>query len=310
MLEDINKEINQVKNEVAQKNVLENRLKELDEELHKSEIELKNLETQLEKELDDVEKLKKLSFASIVSSLMRNKEEKLEKEEKEYLMAKIKYDNYNSKVKSLREQISYINFRVDELADCEDKYSRLLQRKIVLINIYGDEETKNKLVNMEREIDSYLEEVKEIEESIVAGNRLLNEVNNAKKLLESAKTWGTIDLLGGDFLSSLAKHEKVNDAQKCFRRISNLLNDFNRELKDVNITSLNFSTTIKSVDIFFDNIFTDITVNRQINNSYEDICNLQTKVSRILNSLKESKNEINKTINIKKNEYDEFTKNI
>ncbi|WP_297130573.1 hypothetical protein [Terrisporobacter sp.] len=310
MLEDINKEINQVKNEVAQKNVLENRLKELDEELHKSEIELKNLETQLEKELDDVEKLKKLSFASIVSSLMRNKEEKLEKEEKEYLMAKIKYDNYNSKVKSLREQISYINFRVDELADCEDKYSRLLQRKIVLINIYGDEETKNKLVNMEREIDSYLEEVKEIEESIVAGNRLLNEVNNAKKLLESSKTWGTIDLLGGDFLSSLAKHEKVNDAQKCFRRISNLLDDFNRELKDVNITSLNFSTTIKAVDIFFDNIFTDITVNRQINNSYEDVCKLQTKVSRILNSLKENKNEINKTINIKKNEYDEFTKNI
>ncbi|WP_330616503.1 hypothetical protein, partial [Terrisporobacter sp.] len=102
MLEDIKKEINQVKNEVAQKNVLENRLKELDEELHKSEFELKNLKTQLEKELDDVEKLKKLSFASIVSSLMRNKEEKLEKEEKEYLMAKIKYDNYNSKVKSLR----------------------------------------------------------------------------------------------------------------------------------------------------------------------------------------------------------------
>ena len=310
MLEDINKEINQVKNEVAQKNVLENRLKELDEELHKSEFELKNLKTQLEKELDDVEKLKKLSFASIVSSLMRNKEEKLEKEEKEYLMAKIKYDNYNSKVQSLKEQISYINFRLEDLSDCEDKYSRLLQRKIALINIYGDEEIKNKLVNMEREIDSYLEEVKEIEESIVAGNRLLNEVNNAKKLLESAKTWGTIDLLGGDLLSSLAKHEKVNDAQKCFRRISNLLNDFNRELKDVNITSLNFSTTIKSVDIFFDNIFTDITVNRQINNSYEDICNLQTKVSRILNSLKESKNEINKTISIKKNEYDEFTKNI
>lgn len=307
MLEDINKEINQVKNEVAQKNVLENRLKELDEELHKSEFELKNLKTQLEKELDDVEKLKKFSVASIVSSLMRNKEEKLEKE---YLMVKIKYDNYNSKVQSLKEQISYINFRLEDLSDCEDKYSRLLQRKIALINIYGDEEIKNKLVNMEREIDSYLEEVKEIEESIVAGNRLLNEVNNAKKLLESAKTWGTIDLLGGDFLSSLAKHEKVNDAQKCFRRISNLLDDFNRELKDVNITSLNFSTTIKSVDIFFDNIFTDITVNRQINNSYEDICNLQTKVSRILNSLKENKNEINKTISIKKNEYDEFTKNI
>ena len=310
MLEDINKEINQVKNEVAQKNVLENRLKELNHELNKSEFDLKNLEDTIGKRIRRCRKIKEIVFRKYYVSLMRNKEEKLEKEEKEYLMAKIKYDNYNSKVQSLKENISDITSRLEDLSDCEDKYSRLLQRKLALINIYGDEENKMKLVNMEREIDSYLEEVKEIDESIVAGNRLLNEVNNAKKLLESAKTWGTIDLLGGDFLSSLAKHEKVNDAQKCFRRISNLLDDFNRELKDVNITNLNFSTTIKAVDIFFDNIFTDITVNRQINNSYEDICNLQTKVSRILNSLKENKNEISKTINIKKNEYDEFTKNI
>lgn len=310
MLEDINKEINRVKNEVAQKNVLENRLEELNEELNKSEIDLRNLESQLEKELDDVEKLKKLSFTSIMSILMRNKEEKLEKEEKEYLMAKIKYDKCNSKVQLLKENISDINSRLDELSDCEDKYSLLLQRKLALIDIYGDEETKRKLLNMEKEIDSYLQEDKEIDESIVAGNRLLNEINSAKKLLESAKTWGTIDLLGGDFLSSLAKHEKVNDAQRCFRRISNLLDDFNRELKDVNITNLNFSTTIKAVDIFFDNMFTDISVNNQINNSYEDICKLQTKVSRILNNLKENKDKINKTILRKRNVYDEFIKNI
>lgn len=310
MLEDINKEINEIKNKVAQKNVLEDRLKELNRELYKSEFEFKNLEKQLEKELEDVEKLKKLSFASIMSILMRNKEEKLEKEEKEYLMAKIKYDNCKSKAQSLRKNMYDINSRLDDLSDCEDKYSRLLQRKIALINIYGDEETKSKLLYMEKEIDDCLQEIKEIDESILAGNRLLNEVNSVKKLLDSAKTWSTIDLFGGDLLSSMVKHDKINDAQRSFRRISNLLDDFNIELKDVNVSRLNFSTTVKNIDIFFDNIFTDISVNNQINDSYNDVCKLQEEVIIILNNLKLNKEHINKNITIKKKEYDEFTKNI
>lgn len=306
MLSDINIKINQIKEQVAEKKVLENKLADLGENLKMYECELRDLEEILKKELNDVEKLKKLSLSSIMSTIMRNKEEKLNKEEKEYLMAKLKYDDCLSRLNSLKNSKSTIESRLSSLENCENRYVELLDTKLSLINIYGNENQKKRLLSMENEIDNYLKEMKEIEESIGAGKVLYQEVGYTKEILQSAKNWGTIDLLGGDFISSMAKHQKVDEAQKQFTRVSNLLVNFNKELEDINMSSLNFSTSMKTFDIFFDNIFTDISVNSQISKSYDDIRKLEKNVNDILINLKNNKEKLEQIIENKKIEYDEF----
>ncbi|MCC3868815.1 hypothetical protein [Terrisporobacter mayombei] len=306
MLKDINIKINQIKEQVAEKKVLEEKLNNLEKEFSMYECELRNLEEILNKELHDVEKLKKISLSSIICTIMRNKEKKIEKEEKEYLIAKLKYDNCSSRITSLKNSKLRIEDRLSSLEDCEKRYAELLDTKLSLINIYGDTNQKNRILSMEKELDSYFKELKEVEESIGSGNTLYEEISYTKEILQSAKNWGTIDLFGGDFISSMAKHEKVDQAQNQFIRISNLLSNFNKELKDINIDSLNFSTTMKTFDIFFDNIFTDISVNSQISNSYDDICKLQRDVDMILKKLKDSKESLYEIIDDKKNEYDKF----
>lgn len=306
MLKDINIKINQIKEQVAEKKVLEEKLDNLGKEIPMYECELRDLEEMLNKELRDVEKLKKVSLSSIICIIMRNKEKEIEKEEKEYLIAKLKYNDCSSRITSSKNSKLRIEDRLSSLEDCEKRYAELLDTKLALINIYGDENQKNIILNMEKELDSYFKELKEMEESIGAGNDLYEEIAYTKEILQSAKNWGTIDLFGGDFISSMAKHEKVDQAQNQFIRISNLLSNFNKELKDINIDSLNFSTTMKTFDIFFDNIFTDISVNSQISNSYDDICKLQRDVDMILKKLKDSKESLHEIIDGKKNEYDKF----
>ena len=93
MLKDINIKINQIKEQVAEKKVLEEKLDNLGKEIPMYECELRDLEEMLNKELRDVEKLKKVSLSSIICIIMRNKEKEIEKEEKEYLIAKLKYDD-------------------------------------------------------------------------------------------------------------------------------------------------------------------------------------------------------------------------
>lgn len=310
MLRDINIRINQIKEQAAEKKVLEKKLADLDENLQIHECELRDLEEMLNKELNDVEKLKKLSLSSIMSTLMRNKEEKLEKEEKEYLMAKLKYDDCLSRLNSFKDSKLRIEGRLSSLENCEKRYEELLDTKLSLINIYGNENQKNRLLNMENEIDNYLKEMKEIEESIGVGKALYQEVGYTKEILQSAKNWGTLDLLGGDFISSMAKHQKIDEAQRQFERVSNLLASFNKELEDINIPSLNFSTTTKTFDIFFDNIFTDISVNSQISKSYDEICKLEININVILMNLKNDKENLEKDIENKKIEYDEFINSI
>ncbi|WP_018592404.1 hypothetical protein [Terrisporobacter glycolicus] len=310
MLKDINVKINRIKDQVAEKKVLEEKLNNLDKEISMYECELRDLEEILNKELHDVEKLKKVSLSSIICTIIRNKDEKIEKEEKEYLIAKLKHGDCFSRITSSKNSKLRIEDRLSSLENCENRYAELLDTKLSLINIYGDANEKNRIINMEKELDNCLKGLKEMEESIESGNILYEEIAYTKEILQSAKNWGTIDLLGGDFISSIAKHEKVDQAQNQFIRISNLLCNFNKELKDINIDSLNFSNTMKTFDIFFDNIFTDISVNSQINNSYEDICKLQREVDIILKKLKDSKVSLHEVIDDKKDEYDKFINSI
>lgn len=310
MLEQINIKINKVKDELAKKYVLENKLDELKKELFKGEEELSILEDSLSKEKKDVDNLKKLSLSNFLSTVKGNKEEKLQKEEQEYIMSKIKYDSCKSRVNLIKADIREVNERLNDITNYKSDYDNLLKQKIELINVYGDENTKNKIIDMEEKIDAYLKEIKEINESIYVGDSLMSEISQAKKLLNSAKNWSTLDLFGGDFLTSMAKHSKIDDAQSHFSRISSLTKSFNKELKDVNIEGVGFSSTTKTFDIFFDNIFSDLSVDSHIRDSYENVCNLERSVASILSNLKSNKAKVDSNLASKRNEYDEFVKSL
>ena len=310
MIKEINEKLNKLKEDIALKNVLNRKLKTLNSQLDKDKKELQDLELKLKKEHKDVEKLEKLSFAKIIATVMKNKDEKLEKEQQEYIMAKIKYDEFKSKVELLKENIESVKYRLETLKYCENEYKVLLNKKLELIKLYGDEDKKIKLSKIEAEIDENLLETKEIEEAESAGRDLLRAAKSAKDSLESAKNWGIFDIAGGDMLSSIAKHNKLNDAESHFRRVSSLINRFNKELGDVNFDELTFSSTTIAFDIFFDNIFTDFSVQNKINRSLDNIRSLIDKVENILNTLNSKKVSINSNISNLRKDYDNTIESI
>lgn len=310
MIKEINEKLNKLKEDIALKNVLNRKLKTLNSQLDNNKKELQDLELRLKKEHKGVEKLEKLSFAKIIATVMKNKDEKLEKEQQEYIMAKIKYDEFKSKVELLKENIESVKYRLETLKYCENEYKVLLNKKLELIKLYGDEDKKIKLSKIEAEIDEKLLEKKEIEEAESAGRDLLRAANCAKDSLESAKNWGIFDIAGGDMLSSIAKHNKINDAESHFRRVSSLINRFNKELGDVNFDGLTFSSTTIAFDIFFDNIFTDFSVQNKINRSLDNIRSLISKVENILNTLNSKKVNINSNISSLRKDYDNIIESI
>lgn len=310
MIKEINEKLIKLKEDIVLKKILDKKLKNLSLQLEKDKSELYELEVNLKKEYKDVEKLKKLSFASIVATVMSNKDEKLEKEHQEYIMAKIKYDEFSSKVESLKENIENIKSRLDTLKYCENEYKVLLNKKLELIKLYGDQDKKVKLSNIEEEIEVMLLEKKEIEEAESAGRDLLRAANLAKDSLNSAKNWGIFDIAGGDMLSSIAKHNKINEAEAQFRRVSSLISRFNKELGDIKFEGLSFSTTTIAFDIFFDNIFTDFSVQNKINSSLDNIRNLIRRVEDILSTLNSKKISINSRISNLRKDYDSIIESI
>ena len=306
MLNEINIKLKKLKNDVSLKSTLNCDIEMLDNNLNKEEKELRYLERQLNKEKKQMDDLNKLSISNIFTSIFKNKKSKKENQEKEYLDAKVKYEKQLLIVNSLREKIKIKRNELDKIENCEEEYDKLMDEKINVLKLQVDYFTKEKIMLLDEKLNEYLKINEDIRKTHKIGKNLLEEVKLAKHDLEWSKKWGKVDMVAKDSMSSIAKQNKIRKVKLKFENIEKLINQFNKELEDIKINNLEFSNITFAMDIFFDNIFTDISVQRQINDSIEDIERLEDKVQNILYKLQIKNEEVIKKINNVKNDYISF----
>ena len=306
MLNEINIKLKKLKNDVSLKSTLNCDIEMLDNNLNKEEKELRYLERQLNKEKKQMDDLNKLSISNIFISIFKNKKSKKENQEKEYLDAKVKYEKQLLIVNSLREKIKIKRNELDKIENCEEEYDKLMDEKINVLKLQGDYFTKEKIRLLDEKLNEYLKINEDIRKTHKIGKNLLEEVKLAKHDLEWSKKWGKVDMVAKDSMSSIAKQNKIRKVKLKFENIEKLINQFNKELEGIKINNLEFSNITFAMDIFFDNIFTDISVQRQINDSIEDIERLEDKVQNILYKLQIKNEEVIKKINNVKNDYISF----
>lgn len=306
MLNEINIKLKKLKNDVSLKSTLNCDIEMLDNNLNKEEKELRYLERQLNKEKKQMDDLNKLSISNIFTSIFKNKKSKKENQEKEYLDAKVKYEKQLLIVNSLREKIKIKRNELDKIENCEEEYDKLMDEKINVLKLQGDYFTKEKIRLLDEKLNEYLKINEDIRKTHKIGKNLLEEVKLAKHDLECSKKWGKVDMVAKDSMSSIAKQNKIRKVKLKFENIEKLINQFNKELEGIKINNLEFSNITFAMDIFFDNIFTDISVQRQINDSIEDVERLEDKVQNILYKLQIKNEEVIKKINNVKNDYISF----
>ena len=105
----------------------------------------------------------------------------------------------------------------------------------------------------------------EIREAREAGIRALNSLRRAQKYLDSDRGWGIYDILGGGMISSLIKHSKLGDAQRCIEQAQADLDEFRQELMDVDLPWVQADNFLSFADCFFDNFLADFMVQQRIN---------------------------------------------
>lgn len=300
MLKKLNEQIKECRENKILKDTLEKKRLILKTELDEREKELAELERCLNKELNDVQKLKKASFSNLMASILRNKDEKLEKEEREYLEAKLKYDNFKFKVERLRYDINEIDTRLGYLINIDGKYKCLINEKRELIKRLNLT-IRDEIVRLECEIKDSLSEKTEISEALREAKNCLSISDEAKKSLNSAKNWGVYDIVGGGMISSAIKHDRIDDAKSYMERLSYAVERLNKELGDVDTSilsnGLNITGFSYTFDIFFDNIFSDFSVQGEINDSLYKIEDFYNSILNLIGKLEERENMINVKIN-------------
>jgi hypothetical protein len=148
---------------------------------------------------------------------------------------------------------------------------------------------------MTLEISVLNSEIKEIDESIAAGELSIRALNKLLDSLQSARNWGTYDILGGGFIATSIKHNKINNARDIADEVNYYLEKFRHELADINIkTSLavNISAFASFADFFFDGFLDDIFAQRRINSSFNTANEMRININEILTGIKRERKKI------------------
>ena len=148
-------------------------------------------------------------------------------------------------------------------------------------------ETRNDDAGFTRSVSGSVD-AREVDEAIRAGERALDSLREAKGKLNSARNWGIYDILGGGMISSLVKHSKMSSANEWVERANYDLKRFAKELRDVDEEGLyvQAGSLASTMDIFFDNVFSDFIVQNRINEARAEIDRMIGRIERTVWDLK------------------------
>ena len=133
-----------------------------------------------------------------------------------------------------------------------------------------------------------MDRLKELYEAKTAAQEVVARIDSALSSLDSASSWGIIDLFGGGMFSSFVKRERIKGANSDIKEISRSLSLLNKELEDVNMhlpAEISDAMSDNIFDICLDNIFTDIRVQGEIKEQMTELKNFRASVIELIEKL-------------------------
>lgn len=294
--------------QVAHKNREESKLKELYVQREALTAKVQEFKKTKLEEQDDVDQLEGHSLSAFFYAVIGKKEEKLDKEREEAYAAKVKYDVAVRELSSIEDAISYSEAEVNQLNDLKKQYEKMLKEKAEAIKASGSEKAAE-IFRTEEQI-TYLEsQIKEIQEALGVGDTVLDITNSILSSLDSAKGWGTWDLMGGGLISDMAKHSHLDKAQRQVENLQVQLRRFKTELTDVTVHAdmqVRIDGFLGFADYFFDGVFADWAVLDRIGRSQTQVQDTKKQIESVLNHLKSIMNSTKNKLEREKVRLDEL----
>lgn len=280
--------LQQLSQDMARKRKLESMLHDLMMQKYELESKVAKLKAEKDKEQADVDKLEGGSLSAFFYGLFGNKEEKLAKEKEEAHAAAVKYDAVVKELDAVIQDMQKYQAEAATYINAESEYTVLLTKKA-----YDIKQEKGpaatQILQME-ERSAYLESQKrEVQEAIAAGTSAHQKAEAALSKLSSAKGWGTWDMMGGGFLSDMAKYSAMDDAQRMIESLQVDIRRFKTELSDISINpnlQVSVDGMLRFADFFFDGLFMDWAVLDRINRSYNQVMQTSNQIQNMIGTLR------------------------
>jgi hypothetical protein len=219
---------------------------------------LEESEARLSREDEDVRRLEGATLTALFASMLGSKEQRLSKERAEALQARLSRDAARETLTRLEEDERMLSAGLAEFGGVDEELSSALAAKEASLVASGSPSAR-RLADIDAALAAGRASIKELSEAIVAADGALHALRRVESALDSARNWGTFDLLGGGMIATYAKHSRMDDARSAAH-------------------AAQIEGFAKFADYFFDGLIVDWLVQSKITSSRE---NVQSALRRV-----------------------------
>ncbi|NLM11903.1 MAG: hypothetical protein GX213_14260 [Clostridiaceae bacterium] len=293
--------LKEIRNNIAVLPVLRERAEKLRTRIREAEREIETLLEKYRKECLDVEQLKNNSFSAFLLKIVGKYQGKLEKEEQEILAAKLEYDRTCQQAEEFKKELHELELRIIELKGQERIYETEIKKREQMLLSKMNTEASEQYTELNQEHEFIQKQLVEMDEAIRTANRAKSTAGNVLEHLNKAESWANYDVwVKGGIFSHMAKYDHIDRAEADFNRLSSQLKELRKELSDININYVpglsDIDSTTRTMDFWFDNIFTDLKVRNRIRDNIEQVRKVHGILSRVITNIESKKRELNQRV--------------
>lgn len=252
--------------------------------------ELDRLRRRLAAEERDVDRLEGFSVDRVLTTLRGAHGRSLDRERAEAQEVRDLVADALNRLDVLQSQLTQVQARLDATSTAPATYAAAIAERERRLREAGDIRGR-RLAELATEREQLQTELDRFQRLASTAGRAAEALREANELLESADRWSDADtFLGGGMASSNVKHERVDEAVGHVLGAERLLRVLRDELGEEDLgtpvsAGLGVDDTTRIVDVYFDNIFTDLRVGSQIDRGLDQVGRAAVRVREIRTSL-------------------------
>ena len=240
----------------------------------------------------DVQRLDGITVSALMAAVRGTRTGELTRERAEEVAARFAVQSALERLRAVEARREEVDRRLAQLGDTRVRREERTQEHAEALRSAGPGASSPGLERVLDELAAVRTERREVDEALDAGRRAATQLDAAARHLGSADSWSAYDTwFGGGLVASAVKHDRLDSAAARVTDAQEALADFARELADVGPasrlrTDLGISPTTRTFDVWFDNIFSDLSVRSRIKESSADVAATAASVAAALDGLR------------------------
>ncbi|MFG2057519.1 hypothetical protein ACGFI9_26215 [Micromonospora sp. NPDC048930] len=229
----------------------------------------------LDTEQADVDRLAGLTLSGVIAALRGDRADALARERAEVDAVRLRLAEAERVLAALRDESARTQSRRRRLATAPGEYAALLDERERLL-AGSDDPRRPRLLELADLRGRLTVEHRELTDAVRAARNAESALHHLRELLSRATDWSAYDAMGGGLVTSMVKHEILDEAAAASARVDRTLAVLRTELAEVPgagpaAPGVAVDDLTRFTDVWLDNVVADVLVLRRVERSLGEV---------------------------------------